>query len=963
MPDHRARFSSCAFLWIVSCSLSLAQIGNFCPIGPCNITKPVYVNVYWESSKQAWDQDVINAGMPDLASGHIDALTMALMHSNYFAGLSGYGVTSASFLRGVALGNCVPLPPELSLSDDMMVNIATCVLAANPDLSPGSAIINVLIPPNVPAGATTAFCATAAGDHNVWGLQFFMTRVPATCNPNISFFFDSLTHEMVEAATDPFPEALSGWKKFAGGSCSEIGDLCVSKCGATASVPPFLFASIQNYFVDGLKACFSPTLLSVPPGTPPSIGVTASGGGSSTIFFLTGTSIAGISEGAPWDLVGGRTLYLQALVSHAGEAPWSVGNIGGVPPDLVGFGPIIWNDNGTKIQITVNGFDSNYGSTVNQSFPIESVADHGITRQGGVSAVVTINPNTLTAGAPIVISGATPPDLNGTFTVEAVESPRLFFYKQSSSLPDEIGGGGTVSSSPTAIIGPGDNITFTYFDPQTGLPAKASATVPFPDAITATPLDTAPGHPTVQEYESFSGVVTAQGSGVQGVTVSCANCAAAAAQTVTGGAYILPYAQAAPIANTQTFTLATTGANQTQVTTSVNVQVFPVVTSVVPAIGPVAGNVSATLNGAGFDPTTANDEVNFNSRFPIFHGGHTKVNPQSVNPNGTSAQLLTPASPLIGDGSGYANVSATVNQLESANLEYLYVVPGKPWLEVMPSLCNGGQATPNVYAADGSPVSAAVTMSASYPAYAKPGGGYTRSLLVTSGQTVSFTGYGPLTATNNQTSQSTTVTLFVPTVNPCTAGNLLWPTIRGTVYLNAGNLIGHIGPNCIVCGEGLTHTGIWTLGNPVTSITNVSIAGSSNREIMGNFQVRAVGAEEFQSYVTSGTVVAVQNSGIAALSHQSTRLPEINFVGPAVAVELRRHWCHRSKQKNEGFRVSFSIPKHATAGGADRFRVLHLVKVNGTPSWVETRATEITGQGGSVTLSTKELGVYALAEF
>ena len=113
MQRRLARFLFCGFLSLFSCRVSAGQIGNFCPIGPCNITNPVYVNVYWESSKQAWDQDAINAGIPDLTSGRIDALTTALMHSNYFAGLSGYSVTSASFLRGVALGPCVPLPPEL----------------------------------------------------------------------------------------------------------------------------------------------------------------------------------------------------------------------------------------------------------------------------------------------------------------------------------------------------------------------------------------------------------------------------------------------------------------------------------------------------------------------------------------------------------------------------------------------------------------------------------------------------------------------------------------------------------------------------------------------------------------------------------------------------------------------------------------------------------------------------------
>ncbi len=962
MPGRLRAFFLWVFLSSVLCSTCAAQVGNFCPIGPCNITNPVYVNVYWESSKEAWDQDAIKAGMPDLASARIDALTTALMHSNYFAGLSGYSVTSASFLRGVALGSCVPLPPELSFNATMMQNIAACIFAANPDITPGSAILNILIPPNVPPGATTAFCATAAGDHDMFGLGLVMTRIPAACNPNISFLFLALTHEMVEAATDPVPGALSGWKKFGGGPCGEIGDLCVSKCGATAPAPTFLFGTIQNYFVDGLKACFSPALLSVPPAATPSISVAGmSGGGSSTVFSLSGTSLAGVQEGGPWDLVNGKTLYLQASVAHPGQAPWSAGNIQGMPPDVVNFERVIWNDNGVKVRIRVEGFDSNYGSTVNESFSIEDQSLMGISRNTGGVQVVTNFPTTITAGTAITISGATPADLNGNFTVTAVLSPFVFAYKQNGT--DETGGGGTVTTSPVTIVAPGDQVTFTYFDPQTGLSTTASGTIPFPDTITAVPADFGPGHPTVQQFASFSGTVTAQGSGVQGALLACASCTPApTVQTVRGGEYILLDAPPGPVANTQTFTFATPGANNTPVTTSLNLPVFPVLTSVVPAIGPVAGSVSVTVNGAGFDPTAANDVINFNSPVPVLHGGHAQATPQSVNTNFGSAQLLTPPSPLTGDGSGYAMVTATVNQLESTSVEYLYVVPGKPWLELMPYLCGGGQATPNVYDANGNAAAVLVTLSASYPAFQGSVTGLTNSVHLTSGQSVTFLGFGPLTATNTQTSQSVTASVNAPQVSPCTAGNLLWPTLRGIVYLNPANLIPNVGPQCPACGNGLTHTGIWTLGNPATSIANVSIEGSSNREILRNFEVRAVGADQFSSYVNSSTLVAVQNGGIAALPRAgNARLQEIKFVGPTVEVGLRHHWCHKSRHRNEVFQVTFRLPKYATAG-ATSFHILRLVQVNGNPGWAETETTQVSGQGNGVMITTKELGIYALAQ-
>ena len=953
-----------------------AQVGNFCPGGTCDITNPVYVNVYWETSTQAFDQDEIAAGQGDMLSGRIDALTRALTHSNYFLGLAGYSVTSATFLRGVAAGSCAPLPftiqPPNNYLNQEMKTLTNCVLGANPDINPSTTILNVFYPPQVvPTSATADYCTKFSGDHDQFWTPVGITRIPThpTCNPNITALFITLTHEMVEAATDPVPASPTGWKTFGGGSCDEIGDVCACPGGIVAPTPRFLYARLSEYWVDGTKVCFSPALLSVPPAATPAVAVSSvSGGGQSTLFTLAGTSIAGSAVGAPWDLVGGKTLYLQANIAHPGQAIWSAGNIEGTPPDQVGFGFITWTDNGATIAINVFGFDGNYGSTINQSFAISNVASTGLSRTSNVVTATTTSANPFTVGTPIVISGASPPDMNGSFTVSAVAASTIFSYSQNG--PDENGGGGTASTSPVAVIAPGDVVTFTYSDPQTGLSTTATGTAPFPAKIAAALDETRPKHPTVQEYETFSGeVADTRGRGMQGASVTCTNCLdSPTVLTVNSGAFILPLIQPGPIAKQQQVILGTPGANQSEVTLTLQIPVFPVVTSIQPAIGPVAGGTAVTLTGAGFDPNTAADLVNFVSPSPVFHGGHAQATPQSVAPNSRTAQLQTPKSPLGGDGSGYANVSATVNQLQSGSLEFLYVVPGKPVLVISPFLCGGGQIAANVYAADGTPVSVGVTLSASYPAFQQSGGGLTQSIVVTSGQSVNFIGAGTFTATNNQTSQSVTQILTVPSISPCTVGTILLPKILGTVFWNPGLFINHGGPNCIVCGPGSTNTVIWTQGiNPTTAAGSVTIAGSSQQQIRSTYQVRAVGGEEFQNYVVAGTLAAVRNAGVTVEARATTSsLGTINFVGPAMAVERRHHRDDdddkddKSKRKKELFKITFQIPKDATSG--QDFHVLHLVQINGTPSWTEAQATSVSGHGASVTVTTEETGVYALAQ-
>jgi hypothetical protein len=85
-----------------------------------------------------------------------------------------------------------------------------------------------------------------------------------------------------------------------------------------------------------------------------------------------------------------------------------------------------------------------------------------------------------------------------------------------------------------------------------------------------------------------------------------------------------------------------------------------------------------------------------------------------------------------------------------------------------------------------------------------------------------------------------------------------------------------------------------------------------------------------------------------------------------MAVERRHHRDDdddkddKSKRKKELFKITFQIPKDGTSG--QDFHVLHLVQINGTPCWTEAQATSVSGHGASVTVTTEETGVYALAQ-
>jgi hypothetical protein len=227
------------------------------------VQTPKYVNLYWDDR---WDLD-----NPSLPKASIDAFTAAMAGSSYFTmpvgsglgtHLSEYGVVSASFGGGF-----LPAPPCTQRSPSRpgwwdpvapsIMGFLQCEIHNAGVPTDGNVIYNIILPsyaieqdvlgvrsfcrtngatawhfhdtpydPVMTAGLILTaglgdILALLAGVNN--GPVWTITMTSTECNSGPSVFTTNLLHEMVEAATDPFPPVsviLSG--------SGEIADECES---------------------------------------------------------------------------------------------------------------------------------------------------------------------------------------------------------------------------------------------------------------------------------------------------------------------------------------------------------------------------------------------------------------------------------------------------------------------------------------------------------------------------------------------------------------------------------------------------------------------------------------------------------------------------------------------------------------------------------------------------------------
>lgn len=259
------------FVWPIALSLFAAITGLQAARAQSAITATVvqpiaaatFFNLYWDST---WDAD-----NPGLSHESIDAATSAIITSSYLSSLSEYGVKSVAF-GGSFLPNakCVqkaPVSPGFFVAGGSgIAQFIQCEHDTESALQNPLVIYNVILPQssleNDLSGHGFCSAGNSAAAWHYHGLPDFSAipwYVPFSDGPVYTIvmsnpqcftgaesgaFFENLTHEMVEALTDPFPIDISITPPHArvtfGG---EIADICERGQTAPHAGPILAFAN------------------------------------------------------------------------------------------------------------------------------------------------------------------------------------------------------------------------------------------------------------------------------------------------------------------------------------------------------------------------------------------------------------------------------------------------------------------------------------------------------------------------------------------------------------------------------------------------------------------------------------------------------------------------------------------------------------------------------------------------
>src|SRR5262249_44451770 len=267
--------------------------------------------------------------------------------------------------------------------------------------------------------------------------------------------------------------------------------------------------------------------------------------------------------------------------------------------------------------------------------------------------------------------------------------------------------------------------------------------------------------------------------------------------------------------------------------------VHPILNSITPNVGPVAGNQKATLAGDGFD--SGNTSVDFSGAA----AGMGTVALQSI-------QVGTPKSPLGGDGDGTADVTATVNSLPSESVAYQYVLPGKPYIAFKSMGCKTHYIVVTVYDDNAQPIQVPIQLTANYAAYYS-NGQWVSSMKTTTGVWVQVDKGGPFTATNTNKNLSNTATFPVLPEGICFNVKLIakvdWHMFEKTNPVDPVE-VSKVDPGNKV-STGVKKVIIWTKSANVKDATNhvLDPAGTAGG---AGIRVSTVGPERFRTFIHGG---------------------------------------------------------------------------------------------------------------
>jgi len=824
---------------------SAAGVSNQCITavlsGPCVYQNPQYINVYWDNPGQ-WDIDVTNAGLPETRA-QIDGFVRGLTMSNYFQGLSQYGVNAASFIPSVeANASCinqypVPTQPDFGHTAGFVACEVNSLLQSHQLASPNNVIVNLLMPPSVSpkfvnfwvlgihitwAGCTSTVTGFS-GYHSVTALATIgsngavLPTVPFTviptntaCNTDLNSLTQDLSHEMVESATDP---GFFGW--YDGNVAAlgdEIADLCDPQTGVIPTpAMPFLNGSVIAYWSNSPSGCVFGGITNGPMATITSVQV--NGAGPLMNIIIKGSGFGGPPPDMPNLPSTQDTLYFQLQDTNGRGLTWCAGNSGkngGSPfcnaSTTLGYSS--WSDR----EIQIEGFGPQYGT-------------------------------------------------NG------------------------------------ATVAPGDQIKATIFSQATGqmagcMPQFAGCLgqVPLPATISglasqfiggawdgsATPLESGTIWGHVLDANGF-----AEASIPLNITASSGRVTLPVSSDPTGF-FSLNYSAPATAGKDQV-TVTAVGVGGVQGTLPILVR--PTVTGLSPSQGPDGGAL-VTVSGAGYAAKTS-----------VLFGAATPASPTNL-----SASSLTVSSPPALRGQDFSSVDVTVmvngvSSFTSPADIFTYVLPWAPKIDLN-AYCGAATVTATVYDGQGQPSTGqTVEFSTSPGSFVLPGGAKqtsTKAGTNSQGQTPTlYIGIGPtanqvtVSAVNRTTaskSESKTANLLpsvchaISNVSGKVFMSDVWSRLSGSVLVS-GILNPSVTP-CPNCPDPYRNQTSWNLPQPVgdlARLVNVTAQSANSADLGSALHISVASQTETTKLVESTT--GVQNSPAT-----TTSVARATLVGPILNV-------------------------------------------------------------------------------
>lgn len=283
------RLACLAYLLAPSSSEAQSNFVSAPFTGAAVVSNPSFQNVYVfvpTTPNETWDQHIAafvaaNGGPTGLegslsseTSEAIDALTKAILQSGYFTFAKQYGVNPPIF-SGSKIANqaCLSQATSQSLSFGGTSAFVNCEYSIESNLAQ---VLNLIISPDLPNPAPdfgSPICNGISGFHTFNASGNF-TLIPLFCNTSLAALSETISHEMVETATDP---AGFGWihetvpGRFLGGlsditnefNVGEIGDICqVSGPGLKnpsgdnkVQDMPFLMLVVARYWSNADNQC------------------------------------------------------------------------------------------------------------------------------------------------------------------------------------------------------------------------------------------------------------------------------------------------------------------------------------------------------------------------------------------------------------------------------------------------------------------------------------------------------------------------------------------------------------------------------------------------------------------------------------------------------------------------------------------------------------------------------------